>query len=264
MLLQNLYGSPDATWEALAGFLEAFTYSMPTGHQTTFAHRTLPSLLSVVVRGDQPVNLVSAFERPVRPDGEGITRTSANRTRSSSTRPARSAWPRSTSGTPPTTTWPRPLMRPERGPTSCTARRRHCAARACATPLTARRPWRLPGTVAGRLSRVAGLRRRSPALRTGSDTIQASWARAAELVTSRRYRDQAGRPRPQCPLGWPQCGPSSRYPAMAGLSTTLVQPSSRLSKCSYASGARRSGRRWETIHDGLARPAWMRSRSRRL
>jgi hypothetical protein len=165
---------------------------------------------------------------------------------------------------PPTTTWPRPLMRPERGPTSCTARRRHCAARACATPLTARRPWRLPGTVAGRLSRVAGLRRRSPALRTGSDTIQASWARAAELVTSRRYRDQAGRPRPQCPLGWPQCGPSSRYPAMAGLSTTLVQPSSRLSKCSYASGARRSGRRWETIHDGLARPAWMRSRSRRL
>jgi CRISPR system Cascade subunit CasC len=39
---------------------------MPTGHGNSFAHRTLPGLVSVVVRDDQPINLVSAFEAPVR------------------------------------------------------------------------------------------------------------------------------------------------------------------------------------------------------
>jgi CRISPR system Cascade subunit CasC len=77
-LLDNLGGDAEMTVTGLAAFLEAFVYSMPTGHQNTFAHRTLPSLVSVVVREDQPVNLVSAFEAPVRADrGEGIARKSA-------------------------------------------------------------------------------------------------------------------------------------------------------------------------------------------
>jgi CRISPR system Cascade subunit CasC len=79
-LLDNLGGDTETTLAALTAFLEAFTYSMPTGHQNTFAHRTLPSLVSVVVRDDQPVNLVSAFEDPVTTAGRGgIARASARR-----------------------------------------------------------------------------------------------------------------------------------------------------------------------------------------
>src|SRR5690606_12854315 len=44
---------------------------MPAGHQNSFGNRTLPSLAAVVVRDDQPVNLVTAFEDPVRPDTRG-------------------------------------------------------------------------------------------------------------------------------------------------------------------------------------------------
>lgn len=65
-LADNLGGDPAATLTATRAFLQAFVTSMPTGHQNTFAHRTLPNLVSFTVRGDQPVNLVSAFETPVR------------------------------------------------------------------------------------------------------------------------------------------------------------------------------------------------------
>ncbi len=64
-LLTNLDGDQDAAQSALAAFLEAFAYSVPSGHQNSFAHQTLPQLMSVVVRRDQPVNLVSAFENPI-------------------------------------------------------------------------------------------------------------------------------------------------------------------------------------------------------
>jgi CRISPR system Cascade subunit CasC len=46
-------------------FVDAFARSMPTGHQNSFAHRTLPHLVLVTLRADQPVNLVSAYEEPV-------------------------------------------------------------------------------------------------------------------------------------------------------------------------------------------------------
>lgn len=77
-LMANLDGDAGATLDALANFLHAFARSMPTGHANTFAHRTLPSLVSVIVRDDQPVNLVSAFEAPVRPK-DGIARESQHR-----------------------------------------------------------------------------------------------------------------------------------------------------------------------------------------
>jgi CRISPR system Cascade subunit CasC len=51
---------------------------MPTGYGNSFAHRTLPSLVTVVVRNDQPVNLVSAFEEPVTATA-GIAAESARR-----------------------------------------------------------------------------------------------------------------------------------------------------------------------------------------
>ncbi|MFB7510345.1 type I-E CRISPR-associated protein Cas7/Cse4/CasC [Streptomyces broussonetiae] len=63
--LRNNLTSAEATREATVRFIDAFTRSMPTGHQNSFAHRTLPHLVLVTVRTDQPVNLVSAFEEPV-------------------------------------------------------------------------------------------------------------------------------------------------------------------------------------------------------
>jgi CRISPR system Cascade subunit CasC len=56
----------DATAETAARFLDAFARSIPKGHQNSFAHRTLPHLVLVTLRTDQPVNLVSAYERPVQ------------------------------------------------------------------------------------------------------------------------------------------------------------------------------------------------------
>lgn len=77
-LLNNLDTDPEATLQALGAFLTAFVRSMPTGHQSSFAHRTVPHLVAVVLRHDQPVNLVSAFEAPVRA-GAGLAGESARR-----------------------------------------------------------------------------------------------------------------------------------------------------------------------------------------
>ncbi|WP_405466668.1 type I-E CRISPR-associated protein Cas7/Cse4/CasC [Streptomyces jietaisiensis] len=63
-LRENLTDT-DETRQAAVRFVEAFTRSMPTGHQNSFAHRTLPHLVLLTVRTDQPVNLVSAYEEPV-------------------------------------------------------------------------------------------------------------------------------------------------------------------------------------------------------
>jgi CRISPR system Cascade subunit CasC len=65
-LAHNL-DDPGAAADGLALFVDCFTRSMPSGHQNAFGHRTLPHLVVIAVRTDQPVNLVSAFERPVLP-----------------------------------------------------------------------------------------------------------------------------------------------------------------------------------------------------
>ena len=71
-LHENL-GDAEATLRALTSFIEAFVKTMPTGKQNTFANRTLPSMVVVQVRDDQPVSLVGAFERPVlKNDTEGF------------------------------------------------------------------------------------------------------------------------------------------------------------------------------------------------
>ena len=49
----------------VAAFIKDFALSMPTGKQNTFANKTLPSYVMVTLRQDTPVNLVSAFEKPV-------------------------------------------------------------------------------------------------------------------------------------------------------------------------------------------------------
>lgn len=64
-LADNL-GSTDATRRAVEAFVDSFVRSMPTGKQNTFANRTLPETVVVQVRDTQPINLVGAFEDPVR------------------------------------------------------------------------------------------------------------------------------------------------------------------------------------------------------
>lgn len=63
-LADNL-GDPTATKRAIEAFLNAFVRSMPTGKQNTFANRTLPDAVVVLVRDTQPINLVGAFEQAV-------------------------------------------------------------------------------------------------------------------------------------------------------------------------------------------------------
>ncbi|WKU07295.1 type I-E CRISPR-associated protein Cas7/Cse4/CasC [Micromonospora sp. HUAS LYJ1] len=64
--LHRTLGDGDATRAAVEAFLTAFVRSMPTGKQNTFAHRTLPDAVLVRIRDSQPINLVGAFETPIR------------------------------------------------------------------------------------------------------------------------------------------------------------------------------------------------------
>jgi CRISPR system Cascade subunit CasC len=56
---------------AIRAFTEAFIRSMPTGKQNTFANRTLPDMVYVTLRNDQPVNLAGAFEKPIIAGDDG-------------------------------------------------------------------------------------------------------------------------------------------------------------------------------------------------
>lgn len=63
--LHDNLGSSDATRRAVEAFVSAFVRSLPTGKQNTFANRTLPDAVVLLVREQQPVNLVGAFEEAI-------------------------------------------------------------------------------------------------------------------------------------------------------------------------------------------------------
>lgn len=65
---KELHGDTAA---AVRAFAEAFVRSMPTGRQNSFANATLPDMVYVTIRNDQPVNLCGAFEKAVRPEEGG-------------------------------------------------------------------------------------------------------------------------------------------------------------------------------------------------
>jgi CRISPR system Cascade subunit CasC len=65
-LTKQLGDDKDAAIAAIKLFIEAFTKSMPTGKVNTFANQTLPSAIVLVGRRDRPINLVNAFETPVK------------------------------------------------------------------------------------------------------------------------------------------------------------------------------------------------------
>lgn len=50
---------------AVRDFAEAFIRSMPTGKQNSYANRTLPAMVYVTIRKDQPINLCGAFEKAI-------------------------------------------------------------------------------------------------------------------------------------------------------------------------------------------------------
>lgn len=64
-LYSQLKGKEE-TINTLKLFVEAFSNSLPTGKVNTFANQTLPQLLMITLREDRPINLVSAFETPVK------------------------------------------------------------------------------------------------------------------------------------------------------------------------------------------------------
>jgi CRISPR system Cascade subunit CasC len=78
LLAENL-DSDEAVRAAVTTFADAFIRSIPDGHANSFAHRTLPHLVAVTIRRDQPVNLVSGFEQPVYSGSHGIAAESALR-----------------------------------------------------------------------------------------------------------------------------------------------------------------------------------------
>ncbi len=72
--------STEATACGVAAFVEAFVKSMPTGKQNTFANRTLPNVVAISLRDGQPINLATAFERPVYAERDrSITQIAAER-----------------------------------------------------------------------------------------------------------------------------------------------------------------------------------------
>ncbi|MGW0505744.1 type I-E CRISPR-associated protein Cas7/Cse4/CasC [Micromonospora sp. NPDC003241] len=81
--LHDTLGDIAATRHAVEAFLHAFTTSMPSGKRNTFANGTRPDAVMVRLRDTQPVNLVGAFEEPVRErqfgDRSGIVTTAAEK-----------------------------------------------------------------------------------------------------------------------------------------------------------------------------------------
>lgn len=69
----QLDDNKESILEALKLFVKAFVLSLPTGKINTFANQTLPDALIVSVRSDRPVNLVNAFENPVKSQGGYVT-----------------------------------------------------------------------------------------------------------------------------------------------------------------------------------------------
>jgi len=74
-LTKNLDGDTRFAIEAAGAFINAFVRSMPSGKQSSFAARTLPSFVLVTISTDQPLSLASAFTSVV--SGENIEADSA-------------------------------------------------------------------------------------------------------------------------------------------------------------------------------------------
>lgn len=59
-------GDKELVLNSLKLYVEAFAKSMPTGKINTFANQTIPQAILICIRNDRPINLVSAYEQPIR------------------------------------------------------------------------------------------------------------------------------------------------------------------------------------------------------
>jgi CRISPR system Cascade subunit CasC len=75
--LRDNLGDSGVTRSAVEAFLRSFVLSMPTGKQNTFANRTLPDAVLIVLRDTQSINLVGAYEEPIRAGETGGRATAA-------------------------------------------------------------------------------------------------------------------------------------------------------------------------------------------
>lgn len=75
---EQLDKNKELTIEALKLFIEAFVKTMPTGKINTFANQTLPKAIIVSIRHDRPINLVNAFENPIKAE-QGYVKASIER-----------------------------------------------------------------------------------------------------------------------------------------------------------------------------------------
>lgn len=65
-------GDKEVAVNALKLFLEAFANSIPSGKSNSYANLTLPNAIVVSLREDRPVNLVTAFEKPIKAYEDGF------------------------------------------------------------------------------------------------------------------------------------------------------------------------------------------------
>ncbi|RHW25831.1 type I-E CRISPR-associated protein Cas7/Cse4/CasC [Nocardioides immobilis] len=98
--LQKNLGDTDVAKRAAEAFVRSFSVSMPSGKQNTFANGTLPDAVVVQVRHRRPVNLVGAFEAPIRPDGKAALSVLSAEALAKEAREVDAAY-----GTPPTSTY---------------------------------------------------------------------------------------------------------------------------------------------------------------
>lgn len=66
-LMENL-GDIELAGRAVEAFTKSFAISLPSGKQNSFAHSTVPDAVVVQVRDRRPINLVGAFELPIKAD----------------------------------------------------------------------------------------------------------------------------------------------------------------------------------------------------
>ena len=75
-LISNYSGCGGDPASVVAAFVDAFVRSMPSGSINSYANYTLPGMVYVAVRTDQPINLSNAFESPVKKGDNGFEKSS--------------------------------------------------------------------------------------------------------------------------------------------------------------------------------------------
>lgn len=72
-------GTQDELRSIIRAFVEAFALSIPSARKTTHNAHTRPGLVLATIQTGQPMQLVNAFESPIRANGHGYEEPSIDR-----------------------------------------------------------------------------------------------------------------------------------------------------------------------------------------